>query len=287
MGYAMEGAIDIHVHPRTPEFIAAMGERAQQMAAYFGRPLETIGYDQLAARYRSRGMRAVLLNASYEVSAGGTDPVPNQRFAADLAPYGDVFRGFGGVDPWAGEAAVREIRRLPELGLVGLKFNPGRQNFRPNDRRFYPLWEEAQACGLVVLFHTGMMGAGAGRPGGMGYHLQYGRPIPYLDDVAADFPRLSIIGAHPAWPWEAEGLAVARHKGNYFVDLSGWAPRYFSPQLVQAVATYLQDKALFGSDFPVIAVERWLEEFDRLAIPDAVKEKIMRRNAERLLRWEA
>jgi predicted TIM-barrel fold metal-dependent hydrolase len=282
----MRGAIDIHVHPRTAEFVEAMGERAQQMAVYFGRPLSVVSYAELAERYRQRGMRAVLLNATHEQSTGQGQPVPNERFAADLAAYPDVFRGFGGVDPWLGEAAVREIRRCKELGLLGLKFNPGRQGFYPNDRRFYPLWEEAAHLGLVVLFHSGMMGAGAGRPGGMGYHLRYTEPIPYLDDVAADFPTLTIIGAHPAWPWEEEGLAVARHKGNYYIDLSGWAPRYFSPPLVQAVATYLQDKTLFGSDWPVIDLDRWLREFDQLPIPDPVKEKILRTNAERLLGWQ-
>jgi len=134
-----------------------------------------------------------------------------------------------------------------------------------------------------VLFHGGMMGAGAGTPGGMGYKLKYGRPIPYLDDVAADFPELKIIGAHPSWPWQEESLAICRHKTNFYIDLSGWAPKYFPPQLVQYANSIIQDRVLFGSDWPAISVERWLEEFEQLPFKPEVRQKIMLDNAKKLL----
>ena len=72
-----------------------------------------------------------------------------------------------------------------------------------------------------------MMGNGAGTRGGLGFKLKYTAPVPYLDDIAADYPELTIISAHPGWPWQEEQLAMARHKGNVYLDLSGWAPRYF------------------------------------------------------------
>jgi len=155
--------------------------------------------------------------------------------------------------------------------------------FFANQERFYPLWERAAARGLIVLFHTGMLGAGAGTPGGMGYKLKYTRPIPALDDVAADFPTLQIIGAHPSWPWQEESLAIARHKANFWIDLSGWAPKYFSSELVRYANSIIQDKVLFGSDWPVLAPERWLKEFAELPIKDDVRRKILRDNAMRLL----
>lgn len=277
----LEG-IDVHVHPKTEEFIRATGARAAQMAAYFKRENAPVSFEALADQYRDRRMMAVLLNSDDE-TVSGNPPVPNDTLADAVRRHPDVFLGFGGVDPWKGTAAVREIERCAtELGLRGLKFNPGRQKFFPNDQRFYPLYEAAAKHGLIVLFHTGMLGAGAGTPGGMGYKLKYTQPI-HLDDVAGDFPELRIIGAHPSWPWQEESLAIARHKANFYIDLSGWAPKYFSPSLVQYANTILQDQVLFGSDWPAIKVERWLEEFAELPIKPEVRRKIMLDNARALL----
>jgi predicted TIM-barrel fold metal-dependent hydrolase len=278
-------AIDMHVHPQTEEFIAAMGPRAAQMAAYFGQPERTpISFAALADQYRERNMLAVLLNTTDETTSGRAG-VPNDVIARAVREHPDVFIGFGVVEPQLGEVARQEVKRCAEeLGLKGIgELNPGRQAFYPNDERFYPLWEEAARHKLVVQFHGGMMGAGAGTPGGMGYKLKYGRPIPYLDDIAADFPELRIVGAHPAWPWQEEALAIARHKSNFYIDLSGWAPRYFPAQLVQYAGSILQDRVLFGSDWPVITVERWLSEFEQLPIKADVRPKIMLHNARALL----
>lgn len=140
-------------------------------------------------------------------------------------------------------------------------------------RRTELLWEEAAKHGLIALFHSGMMGSGAGTPSGMGYKLKYTRPIPYLDDIVADFPELRVIGAHPGWPWTAEGLAIARHKTNFYIDLSCWAPKYFPQELVQQANSILQDKVLFGSDWPSIKPERWLTEFAELPFKADVRKK--------------
>jgi uncharacterized protein len=277
-------AIDVHVHPQTEEFLAAMGPRAAQMAAYFGqRERKPVSFAALADQYRERKMMAVLLNTTDETTSGRPG-VPNDVIGAAVKEHPDVFIGFGVVEPQMGEVARTEIKRCAEeLGLKGIgELNPGRQAFYPNDEHFYPLWEEASRQKLAVLFHGGMMGAGAGTPGGMGYKLKYGRPIPSLDDIAADFPELKIIGAHPAWPWQEEALAIARHKSNFYIDLSGWAPRYFPPQLVQYAGSILQDRVLFGSDWPVIDVERWLAEFEQLGIKPEVRPKIMLHNARAL-----
>jgi predicted TIM-barrel fold metal-dependent hydrolase len=161
--------------------------------------------------------------------------------------------------------------------------SPQRRRFHPHHKRFYPLGEECAKRNLIVLSHTGMMGAGAGTPGGMGFKRTYGRPIPGLDNVAADFPELTIIGAHPSWPWQEESLAIARHKANFYIDLSGWAPRYFPLSLVQYANTILQDKVLFGTDWPMISIERWLQEFEELPFKPEVQRKILLDNARKLL----
>ncbi len=276
-------AIDAHVHLSDEAAMRARGgERTQQMARYFGTERKAVSVDELADQYRARRMMAVLMNTT-DVATSGREPVPNEHVAEAVKKHPDVFIGFGVIEPHLGKLALKEIERIAELGLRGIgELNPGRQRFFPNDQRYYRLWEEAQKRKLVVLFHSGMMGAGAGRPGGMGFKLKYGQPIPYLDDVAADFPELDIIAAHPSWPWTAESLAIARHKSNYYIDLSGWAPKYFPAELVQQAGTILQDKALFGSDWPAIPVERWLEEFDALPIKPEVKQKILLGNAKKL-----
>ncbi len=104
-----------------------------------------------------------------------------------------------------------------------------------------------------------------------------------MDDVAADFPHLKIILAHPSFPWQDEALAVATHKPGVHIDLSGWSPKYFPPQLVQYANTLLKDKVLFGSDYPVLTPDRWFADFEKLPIKDEVKPKILKENAARLL----
>jgi predicted TIM-barrel fold metal-dependent hydrolase len=276
-------AIDFHIHLRDKITISAAGDRVQQMARYFGREVRTTSIDELADQYRARRMMAVIMNTSDETSSG-TSPVPNDHIAEAVKRHPDVFFGFGAIDPWLGKRAIDEIKRCRELGLVGIgELNPGRQRFYANDARFYPLWEEAERERMIVLFHSGFMAAGAGTPGGLGYKLDAGRPIPYLDDIAADFPNLTIVGAHPSWPWADESLAIARHKANFFIDLSGWAPKYFPESVVQHANSILQDKCLFGSDWPAITPERWISEFDALGVKPEVRQKVLFGNAAALL----
>jgi uncharacterized protein len=195
----------------------------------------------------------------------------------------DVLIPFASVDPWRGRAAVTAARRLAtEHGVRGFKFHPSMQAFHPNDRMAYPLYEAIQELGLPALFHTGQTGIGSGVPGGAGIRLKFSNPLD-VDDVAADFPDLTIILAHPSFPWQDEALAVATHKPNVHIDLSGWSPKYFPPQLVRYANTLLQDKVLFGSDYPVITPDRWLADFEALDIKPEVRPKVLKDNAARLL----
>src|SRR5439155_4817364 len=125
--------------------------------------------------------------------------------------------------------------------------------------------------------HTGQTGIGANLPGGGGIRLSLSNPM-LLDDVSVDLPDLRIILAHPSFPWQDEALAVATHKPNVYIDLSGWSPKYFPPQLVQYANSLLQDKVLFGSDYPLITPERWLNDFAKLEIKPQVRPKILKDN---------
>ena len=133
-----------------------------------------------------------------------------------------------------------------------------------------------------MLVHTGQTGIGAGTRGGGGFRLGYSNPM-LLDGVAADFPDLDIVFAHPSVPWQDEALSIATHKSNVWIDLSGWSPKYFSENLVRAARTYLQDRVLFGSDFPMLHPTRWRDDFAAHGLDDKVTRKILRDNAIRLL----
>jgi uncharacterized protein len=275
-------AIDVHVHPADERVARAWAGDLDDARRFFrgGWPDENL--DATAERYRALDVFAVLLGADAETTTG-VPPYPNDELAAACRKHPDVFIGFAGVDPWKGLSAIREAERSArELGLRGLKLHPGRQAFYPNDRRFYPLFETAASLRLAVLFHTGMMAAGAGTPGGRGQRLDFTRPI-HLDQLAADFPTLTIIAAHPSWPWADEMLAIARHKSNVVLDLSGYLPKYFPPQYVQFANTLLQDQMLFGSDYPFILPDRWLADFLQAGFRPEVHDKLLLANARRVL----
>ncbi|TDU03119.1 hypothetical protein EDD99_1536 [Streptomyces sp. 846.5] len=278
-------AIDVHTHAEvSSKGHSSLSEDLHDASsAYFGvagdrKPT----LEQLAAYYRERRMAAVVFTVDAE-HATGTEPVPNEEVAEAAAANPDVLIPFASIDPFRGRPGVRQARRLvEEYGVRGFKFHPNIQGFFPNDRMAYGLYEVIEETGTVALFHTGQTGIGAGVPGGAGIRLKYSNPL-HVDDVAADFPQLKIILAHPSFPWQDEALAVATHKPGVHIDLSGWSPKYFPPQLVQYANTLLQDKVLFGSDFPVLTPDRWLADFDKLPIKDSVRPKILKDNAARLL----
>jgi predicted TIM-barrel fold metal-dependent hydrolase len=219
-----------------------------------------------------------------DATAGTGHPALSSEEIADLAAeHDDVLIPFGSVDPHAGVMAVRQAHRLVTgHGVRGFKFHPSLQAFEPNDRRYYPLYEELQELGVPALFHTGQTGIGAGLPGGRGIKLRYSAPM-LLDDVAADFPQLTIVLAHPSVPWQDEAISIATHKANVYIDLSGWSPKYFPPQLVRAANTMLRRKVLFGSDFPLLTPDRWMEDFAKLDIKPDVRPLILKDNAARML----
>lgn len=278
-------AIDVHVHVATGERARGGNPRDEAVAAaaraYFRVERTQASGDEIAEIYRNLDMMCVVFDVDRETRGGAK--ISNDDVAETMKRYPETIIGFGSVDPWKGQGAVDEVRRCVEqLGLRGMKFHPSTQAFEPNDSQFYPIWAECARQGVPAIFHTGMSGIGAGTPGGSGVRLRYAQPM-LLDDVAVDFPNLTIIGAHPSWPWQDEMLAIARHKSNVYIDLSGWAPKYFPAALVQQANTLLQDKCLFGSDFPLISPERWMDEFANLPLKDEVRPKILRENAAKLL----
>ena len=275
-------AIDMHVHvprqPGLPEMAIEPGLRR-----YFKVRSAPERGDELAAAYAEWDIVGVVFSVDAETTTG-EPPDTNDYVAGIVKDHPGRLVGFATVDPWKMEAAVEEVERaVSELGLRGLKLHPIHQAFQPNDERFYPLYRKCVDLGVPVLIHSGFAAAGLGMPGGGGLKLKYGAPIPGVDDVAADFPDLTIVMAHPAWPWVEEQIAVALHKPNVYIDLSGWAPRFIPKAIVRETNTRLQDKVLFGSDFPYLTPDRWLKGFESLPIDDEVRPKVLVENARRVL----
>ena len=277
-------AIDVHVHaernaaepqdPVTEELLAAA-------SSYFGSAPNQPTAQDVADYYRERNILAVVFTVDDEAGMGRRR-LGNQEVLDAARANPDVMIPFASVDPHKGKLGVREAREWIEQGARGFKFHPNTQAFWPNDRAFYPLYEVIAEAGLIALFHSGTTGIGAGMPGGGGVLLKYSNPM-CVDDVAADFPGLKIILAHPSFPWQEEALAIAVHKPNVYIDLSGWSPKYFPPILVQYINTRLKNKMLFGSDFPLITPDRWLADFEQLPIKDEVRPLVLKENAAKLL----
>jgi predicted TIM-barrel fold metal-dependent hydrolase len=276
-------AIDFHVHLPTPDWLdGSMAGYVEAAEAYFRSPVRRQSLPELAEMYRELDTMAVLLAWDAE-TATGRPRVPNETVAAACREHPDVFTGLGSVDPHKGEAAVAEVARIAGLGLRGVKFHPSLQAFAPDDESYWPVFAACEEHGLLALFHTGTSGIGARQPGGQGIRLDYARPI-RLDAVAAAHPGLTVVAAHFGWPWHMELVAMALHKTNVYIDISGWAPRRIPPELIGELRGRLAGQFVWGSDFPFLAPQRCLDELAGLDLPDEVLAQVLHDNAARILR---
>jgi predicted TIM-barrel fold metal-dependent hydrolase len=275
--------VDVHVHvqidssgrPASPPALTAA------LAKYFKSSESPRTVDETAAYYRERDLAAVVFTVDATTNLGHA-PNSIDDLIEGAVRNDDVLIPFGSVDPLQGPAAVEEAHRQAALGARGFKFHPTVQAFDPSDPVHAPLFSAIEDLGLPIIVHTGQTGAGAGLPGGWGFRLSLSNPM-LLDDVAARHPGLQIVMAHPSVPWQDEALSVATHKANVWIDLSGWSAKYFSPALVRAARTYLNDSMLFGSDLPALTPDRWLRDFATLDFPDEAVAAIVKHNAVRLL----
>ena len=277
-------AIDTHTHAEVSCWnpFDKYGEEYDRAAdKYFKsnrRPTiaETIDY------YRERRIGLVMFMVDAEAQLGRRR-IPNEEIAEAAAKNSDVMIAFASIDPHKGRMGAREARKLiEEHGVKGFKFHPTVQGFYPHDKLAWPIYEVIAEHKLPAIFHSGHSGIGSGMRCGGGLRLEYSNPM-HLDDVAIAFPDMQIVIAHPSFPWQDEALSVAMHKPNVWIDLSGWSPKYFPPQLVQYANTLLRDRVLFGSDYPLITPDRWMSDFEQGGFRDEVKPLILKENAKRLL----
>jgi len=277
-------AIDVHVHIEVDAHGHASlpADLVEAASKYFSTDGPRPDLDSIAEYYRERRTAAVVFTVDAETQLG-QPPLSSEEIAEGAARNNDVLIPFGSVDPRRTDAVDRVRRLVEDHGVRGFKFHPTVQGFDPSDSAFHPLYEALQDAGVIALFHTGQTGIGAGLPGGRGLRLGLSNPM-LLDGVAADFPGLQLVMAHPSVPWQDEAISVATHKHNTWIDLSGWSPKYFPESLVRAANSYLKKRVLFGSDFPLLTPDRWRRDADAAELfkPEVVP-GILKDNAARLL----
>lgn len=277
-------AIDVHVHIEVDGHgnTSLPPDLVEAASRYFSADGPRPDLDSIADHYRERRMAAVVFTVDAHTQLGHP-PLSSVEIAEGAARNNDVLIPFGSVDPNRGTEAVELARRLiGDHGVLGFKFHPTVQGFDPSDEAHLPLYEVLQDASVVALFHTGQTGIGAGLPGGRGLLLGLSNPM-LLDPVAARFPDLQIVMAHPSVPWQDEALSVATHKHNTWIDLSGWSPKYFPAELVRYANSILKRRVLFGSDFPLLTPERWMRDVEHTALKPEVMPGILKANAARLL----
>jgi uncharacterized protein len=276
--------VDLHAYPGTAEWIASQGPYVEPLGRYWKKEWTARTEEEVVADFRAHGIEAVLVAFDIE-SVTGAPPCTSAYVAGMRDRHTDTFVGaWGTVDPLRGEQSVEQARHdVAEHGVLGFHFHPIMGRYSVDDPRFHPLFGAISALGVPVLVDVGTTGMGAGMPGGSGALIRHAHPQA-IDALAAAFPDLTVVAAHPGWPWVEEMTAVALHKGNVYWELSGWAPKHFPASLKTDVRGRLQDKIMFGTDYPSLPLDRLLREWDELGFSDEIMHKVFHANAERVLR---
>jgi predicted TIM-barrel fold metal-dependent hydrolase len=174
-------------------------------------------------------------------------------------------------------AAVRELRRaVKQLGLRALRVLPWLWGLPPNDRRYYPLYAECVELQIPFCLQVGH--AGPLMPS------EPGRPIPYLDEVALEFPELVIVGGHIGYPWTDEMISLATKYPNVYIDTSAYKAKRYPAALREYLKGHGRKKVLFGSNYPMVTPGDCLASLDELGLDDEAKRLFLGENARRVFR---
>jgi len=202
--------------------------------------------------------------------------IDNDEVAAAVAQYPDRLRGVAGADLRKPMEAVRDLRRRVAGGFVALRILPWLWELPPTDRRYYPLY--AACVDLAVPFCTQVGHTGPLRPS------ETGRPIPYIDQVALDFPELVIVCGHIGYPWTMEMIAVADKHPNVYIDTSAYAAHRYPGEIVDYLKGRGKRKVLFGSNYPMMTPARALARLDDLGLDDETRSFFLCENARRVFK---
>lgn len=278
--------IDLHCYPGTQPWLDSYGPFADGLGAYWKKDWVAKSEQDVIGEFQAAGVEAVLVAFDIE-SVTGSPPCTNDYVAGvrDRNP-GTILQAWGAVDPHKATAVAEAEHAIRDLRMLGFHFHPIMGRFSVDDPALRPLFEAIDGMGVPVIVDVGTTGMGAGLPGGLGSRLRHAHPLA-IDDLAATFPNLTIIAAHPGWPWVDDMTAVALHKANVFWEVSGWAPKYFPDSLKRDIRGRLRDKVMFGSDYPSMPYDRIFREWEELGYAEEIMEGVFHKNAERVLRLPA
>lgn len=202
--------------------------------------------------------------------------ISNDEVAEFVSEAPDRLIGVGSVDISKPMEAVREIRRcVTELGFKAIRVLPWLWEIPPTDRRFYPVYTVCAELGIpfcTQIGHTGPL-----------MPSEVGRPI-YLDQVALDFPELTIVGGHIGYPWTTEAIAVCTKHENVYIDTSAYTVGRYPSELVDYMKGHGRHKVLFGTNYPMIPHEKALQGIEGLGLDADIKSLFLSGNAERIFK---
>jgi uncharacterized protein len=203
--------------------------------------------------------------------------IANDEVASLVERFPDRFVGIASVNLFRPMEAVRELRRcVNELGFKGLRIVQWLWNLPPTDRRYYPLYAECVDLDIPVCLQVGHTGPLC--------PSEPGRPIPYIDEVALEFPELRMVCGHIGYPWTTEMIAVATKHTNVYIDTSAYVARRYPLELVNYLKRHGNRKVLFGTNYPMLTPARCLEGFDELELDEEVKALFLYGNAQRIFK---
>jgi uncharacterized protein len=201
--------------------------------------------------------------------------ISNEEVASYVQKYPDRLVGVASVDLYRPMEAIRELRRcVKEYGFKALRIVQWLWNLPPTDRHYYPLYAECIELGIPFCCQVGHTGPLC--------PSEPGRPIPYIDEVAIDFPELKIVGGHIGYPWTVEMIALATKHENVFIDTSAYVAKRFPPELVNYMQKNGKKKVMFGTNYPMVTPAMCLKDLNTLNLTDEVKNLYLYENAQRV-----
>ena len=272
----MAEIVDAWMQHPTPDFLAQpMFESLRRWTRSEAIPQE-LPLEATLGSMDAAGVGRGLLSAWW---GPGGPMIDNDFVAAVVAKHPDRFRGVAAVDLARPMDAVRELRRcVGELGFVALRVIPWLWNLPPNDRRYYPLYAACVELGIPFCLQVGHTGPLC--------PSEPGRPIPYLDDVALEFPELVIVGGHIGYPWTDEMISLATKYPNVYIDTSAYIPRRYPRPLVEFLKGHGRRKVLFGTNFPMLPHQSCLKDLAELDLDEETTRLFLAENARRVFRLD-
>jgi predicted TIM-barrel fold metal-dependent hydrolase len=201
--------------------------------------------------------------------------ISNEEVASYVQKYPNRLVGVASVDLYRPMEAIRELWRcVKEYGFKALRIVQWLWNLPPTDRHYYPLYAECVELGIPFCCQVGHTGPLC--------PSEPGRPIPYIDEVAIDFPELKIVGGHIGYPWTVEMIAVATKHENVYIDTSAYVAKRFPPELVNYMQKNGKKKVMFGTNYPMVTPAMCLKDLNTLNLTDEVKNLYLYENAQRV-----